>query len=400
VASISSTWAPAGVVATLITGGIIAVPMSANAVDLPERSVEDIIALMELEPVEFSGTVVKTTDLGLPALEMSQMISEEMVAEMQESMPEGFDDFVPQLIEDNTITEAIAFVAGTDTVRLYVSELGLRAQILDPLSQRDVVINATEFWAYNARTQSAVTKTFDQELAAPNWDDVSGSLEVDLSNPDALVAAFLEQAGDGTTITVGDNVMVAGRAAYTLIVEPGTPESLVDQAVVHIEAETGLGLGLAVYSTEQAEAAIDVTFETISLEAPDASLFSFSPPPGTTVETLEVPAEFEAARAALLDDTLSEAQAEELVREFADTVGEGSEPQRIGEGWNAVVFLDAVPSSVPLEMLQSELFSDLVVSVPGGSVFSTPLVNVFLSDTGSVYAGAVTVDYLLSLAAG
>lgn len=399
-ALLSTKWAPSAVVAALIAGGIIALPMSASAVALPERSVDDVMALMDLEFKAFSGTVVKTTDMGLPALEMSQMISEEMVAEIEESMPEGFEDFVPQLIEDNTLTEAIAFVAGTDTVRLYVSEQGLRAQILDPLSQRDVVINSTEAWYYNARTQTAMNRVFDQELVTPDWDEVSSSLEVDLSNPDALVAAFLEEAGPGTTITAGDNVMVAGRGAYTLIVEPGSAASLIDYVEVKIDAETGLGLALAVFSTQQVEPALEVGFESITYETPDAALFSFSPPPGTTVETLELPADFETALRELQGNSLSDAEKEALARDLSDSFGVASEPQQIGEGWDTIVFLEALPSEFPRDLMQSELFSDLVVAVPGGVVFQTPLVNVFLSDSGSVWAGAVTLDYLLAVAAG
>jgi len=40
----------------------------------------------------------------------------------------------------------------------------------------------------------------------------------------------------------------------------------------------------------------------------------------------------------------------------------------------------------------------MLTEVPGGKVFSTPLVNVLLTDSGEVYMGAVTIDYLLSLA--
>jgi len=398
VALISTKWAPAAVVSALIAGAVVAVPLSASAVDLPERSVEDIIALMDREVTAFSGTVVKTTNLGLPDLELSQMMSEELVAEMQETMPDGFEDFVPQLIEDNTFTEAIAFAAGTDTVRLYVSELGLRAQILDPLSQRDIVVNSSEVWSYNARTQTATTRAFDQELVAPNWDEVAGSVEVDLSNPDAMVAAFLEQAGPGTTITVGDDATVAGRPAYTLVVSPGTEASLVERAEVQIDAETGLGLGLTVYSTEQVEPAIEVAFESISFATPAAELFSFTPPPGTTIETLEFPAEFEESLGAVQSGGLTQAEAEEELRALALEFSEGIEPQSIGEGWNTVVYVEALPSSVPVGLLESELFGDLLVDVAGGVVFSTPLANVFLTDDGRVYAGAVTVDYLLSVA--
>ena len=53
----AAKWAPSAVVVALIAAGIVAVPLQANAVNLPEKSAEDIIALMTLEPVAFSGTI-------------------------------------------------------------------------------------------------------------------------------------------------------------------------------------------------------------------------------------------------------------------------------------------------------------------------------------------------------
>jgi hypothetical protein len=37
--------------------------------------------------------------------------------------------------------------------------------------------------------------------------------------------------------------------------------------------------------------------------------------------------------------------------------------------------------------------------VDGGKVFSTPLLNVLVLDSGEVYAGAVTIEYLQEVAA-
>jgi hypothetical protein len=62
------------------------------------------------------------------------------------------------------------------------------------------------------------------------------------------------------------------------------------------------------------------------------------------------------------------------------------------------VHLAALPADIPQDLMATELFADMLTQVPGGKVFSTPLVNVLLTDSGEVYMGAVTIDYLLSLA--
>ena len=396
----AAKWAPSAVVVALIAAGIVAVPLQANAVNLPEKSADDIIALMALEPVAFSGTIVKTTDLGLPELEMSSLVSEQMIAQVEETMPEGFEDFIPQLIDDNAITEAISFVAGTDRVRLYVSGEGLRAQILDPLSQRDIIVNATEAWAYNARTQVATQVTFDQPLERQSFDEAASSLEVDLSNPNALAELVLEQAGPNSTVSVGEPRLVAGRASYTLVVEPGEAASLVDFVTLSIDAQTGLGLGVQVFSTEQPDAALVVEFESLSLSTPSASLFSFSPPPGTAIEQPELPADFDSSFRELASDELTDGEREALARELAASFGLDVQPRQIGAGWLSVIALDSLPEIFPLETLSSELLGDLTIAVTGGTVFSTPLMNVLITDSGEVYAGALTIQALLDIAAG
>jgi hypothetical protein len=71
------------------------------------------------------------------------------------------------------------------------------------------------------------------------------------------------------------------------------------------------------------------------------------------------------------------------------------EPQMLGEGWATVVHM---PASGEMDMFSEGLFAELMTVVDGGRVFSTPLVNVFVADSGDIYAGAVTVNHLLSLA--
>ena len=394
----ATKWAPAALVATLITAGSIAIPLQAAAVDLPSVTADELMAMMNPDVTGFSGTVEKTSDLGLPALEMSSLMSPAMAEEMAEKMPEGLEDFVPQLIEQNLVTEAIAFVAGTDTIRVFASEEGFRAQILDPMSQRDIVVSQTEFWSYNAATQTALTREITTDVTREDIEEKLGTLEVDVTDPRALADFLLEQAGDDTQISVGKDHRVADRTAYTLSIEPLSANSLVALVDVSIDSENGMPLGVQVYSSEQTSPALSVAFTSISFEVPDASLFSFTPPPGTTVEVIEVPESLEKAFTDAQSGALAPEDQEQMARELQQEFAPGSEVTVIGERYDTVVSMTNIPKEYSAGLLDNELFQELLVTVQGGQVFSTPLFNVMITDSGSVLAGAVTIDYLVSVA--
>jgi outer membrane lipoprotein-sorting protein len=395
---------PAGVVASLITAGGIMIPLQASAVTLPQVSADELVEMMNPDVTGFSGTVVKTTDLGLPALEMSSMMSPEMVDEMAEKMPDGFEDFIPQIIEQNLFTEAIAFVAGSDTIRVFASEEGFRAQILDPLGQRDIIVTEGEFWAYDSRTQTVTTRATDYRVDDA---DVDAALEaaieklsVDLTDPRAVAERVLDEAGADTAIRVGDDHRIAGRTAYRLIIEPTSAVSLVSSIQISVDSENGMPLGVRVFSVELQRPAAEIAFTQVSFDVPDAALFSFTPPPGATVEALKFPESIEQAiaevEAGVSDEDQVQARAEALADEFAP----GSTITQLGERWETVVAISQLPQQLPIEMLEMELFQDLLIQVTGGQVFSTPLANVLMTDDGRVFAGAVTIEHLLTLAAG
>lgn len=395
--SVVAKWAPAAVVAAVITGGSIAIPLQANAVDLPEITVDQLVKLMDVDVTGFSGTLTKTTDLGLPAFEMSSMVSPAMVEEMSETMPEGLEDFVPQIIEQDLITQAIAFVAGTDTIRVFASEEGFRAQILDPMSQRDIIVSKTAVWAYDASTQKAYTRAIDTDVSKEDFEAELGQLEIDLSDPRAVAEYVLKQAGPDTALLMGEDHRVANRTAYSLIVEPRSDHSLVSSVSISVDSETGMPLGASVYSKEQVEPAAVVAFTSISFDVPEASLFSFTPPPGTTVETVELPESIESVLADLESGALTEAEAEARAEELREEFAGDAEVVVLGERWETVMSLSALPDFAPTEMLTNEIFQELLVTVSGGQVFSTPLMNILITDGGAVFAGAVTIDHLVSL---
>ena len=411
---VSKRWLPAIIVPAVIAAGAVAIPMQANAVDLPDLTPQQLMLLMDGEVTGFSGTIVKTSDLGLPPLEMSSMMDEEMIAEMEEKMPEGFEDFIPSLIEQNALTQAVELIAGTHKIRVYASEVGMRVQILDMMSQRDLIINQNEFWSYDARNATAITGSLDFEVSETDkaemqaelqaqLDDYAAQIQLDISNPEAVADYLMAQIGETTDVSVGKDHMLAGRTAYQLIAQPNADNSLIESVVISVDSETGMALDVKVYSIEQETPAFHVGFESISFETPDASMFSFTPPPGTTVETMEVPAELEAQLEAYKAEYEAKgytnednaAMRAELEARYADQ----PKPAMIGEGWESVIYLPAMPQDVPMDLMENELFGDLMIQVAGGKVFSTPVLNVLVTDAGAVYAGAVTIEFLLEVAA-
>ena len=411
---VSKRWLPAIIVPAVIAAGAVAIPMQANAVDLPDLTPQQLMLLMDGEVTGFSGTIIKTSDLGLPPLEMSSMMDEEMIAEMEEKMPEGFEDFIPSLIEQNALSQAVELIAGTHKIRVYASEVGMRVQILDMMSQRDLIINQNEFWSYDARNATAITGSLDYEVSESDkaemqaelqaqLDDYAAQIQLDISNPEAVADYLMAQIGETTDVSVGKDHMLAGRTAYQLIAQPNADNSLIESVVISIDSETGMALDVKVYSIEQTTPAFHVGFESISFETPDASMFSFTPPPGTTVETMEVPAELEAQLEAYKAEYEAKgytnednaAMRAELEARYADQ----PKPAMIGEGWESVIYLPAMPQDVPMDLMENELFGDLMIQVAGGKVFSTPVLNVLVTDAGAVYAGAVTIEFLLEVAA-
>jgi outer membrane lipoprotein-sorting protein len=409
---ISKRWIPATAVASLIAAGTIVLPMQANAVDLPDLTPQQVMLLMDGEIQGFSGTIVKTSELGLPPIQLSSMMDEDMIKEMEEKLPEGFEDFVPTLIEQNLVTQAVELIAGTHKIRVYASAEGTRVQILDPMKQRDLIVNKDEFWFYDSRKATAITGTFDMQVDQADVDkaqadaeaklaEYAAAIQLDISNPEAVANYLMEKIGENTTVSVGKDHRVAGRTAYQLIAQPNADNSLIESVVISVDSETGMALDVKVYSVEQDAPAMHVGFESISFEIPDASIFSFTPPAGTTVETFEAPEDLEAELERLKTEgsNLTEEQKLAYKAELEAKYADQAKPELMGQGWESVIYLSAIPSEIPMGLLENELFADLMTKVPGGKVFSTPVLNVLITDSGEVYAGAVTIAFLQEVAA-
>lgn len=383
---ISKRWLPA-VIAPAVIGAVAAFPIQASAVDLPDLSPEEVMVMMQgAEPVEFTGVVLKTTNLGLPALELSSMLSEEEVERMREKTPEEFADFVPEVIASEGLAQAMELITGEHRVRVFVGETGMRAQILDRMSQRDLIVNQNEMWTYDSREQVATYASIDQQklqegrlTLMQQMEKFAGEVGLDLTNPQAVADYVMSQVGDSSEVSVGLDHYKAGRTAYQLIVKPNSSVSLVDSVVLSVDSETGVPLAATVYSVEQTEPAIEVGFESISFVNQDEALFTFSAPAGAQVMNL---------------DEVEKPEVESLEKpEY-----EGVEATMVGEDWDSVLIMPATDAEMLSELKNNQLLSSLLKPVAGGLAFETPIMKVLITNDGRIFAGSVSLDHLQKLA--
>ncbi len=383
---ISKRWLPA-VIAPAVIGAVAAFPIQASAVDLPDLSPEELMVMMQdAQPIEFSGVVLKTTNLGLPALELSSMLSEEEVERMREKTPEEFADFVPEVAASQELAKAMELITGEHRVRIFVGETGIRAQILDRMSQRDLIVNSEEVWTYDSREQVATVASIDQQKveqgrlsAMQQMEKYAAELGLDLTNPQAVAEYVMSQVGDSSEVSVGTDHFKAGRTAYQLIVKPNSEVSLINSVVLSIDSETAVPLAAAIYSVEQTAPAIEVGFESISFGDQDESLFSFTAPAGATITNL---------------DEIEKPE----VPEAEKPSYEGEKPTMVGEEWDSVLVMPAGDMDMLAELQDNQLLSSLLKPVAGGVAFETPIMKFFIADDGRIFAGAVSLSHLQKLA--
>jgi hypothetical protein len=240
--------------------------------------------------------------------------------------------------------------------------------------------------------------------------DYLTTLTVDLSTPSKVADYFLSTIDESTEVSVGEDAKVAGRTVYQLILKPRAAESLVDSVVLAIDSTNGLPLSVGVFAKGQEAAAFEVAFTTIDFSTPDASVFSFTPPATATIEEIELPtAEELEAKKVELEEKKSELEAlmgseEKPTLESLDLEKFGLEgfdesdmPILSGSDWTSVVEISA--GVIPADLLSNPLFQELTEKVNGGSVISTALFNVLVTDDGRMFAGAVTIELLQATAA-
>ncbi len=264
-------WLPAIVAPIVVIGGALAVPLTAGAAGVPpEKSAQEVLELVgSNEVTALSGTVVQTSELGLP--DLSGALS---------GTGTGGD----------SASSALELLTGSHTARVYLDEAqGARVQILDRMAERDIIAGPDGVWFYdsgeNTATHLALPELPAGGAAGGESTDRPQSDATDaVPTPAAVAEHFLDAIEPSTAVSVDNTSVVAGRSAYDLVLTPNSADTLIAAVTIAVDSETGLPLSVAVTAKGQSTAAFSVAFSDISFDTPDASLFSFTPPAGATVD--------------------------------------------------------------------------------------------------------------------
>ena len=370
-------WLPALLIPLALAIAVLFGSVQAGAtVSLPPKTAEEILAMIARTEVRaLSGTVQQTAELGLP------------------EVPTPGPGIAPGAVS------ALEFLTGSHTARVYVDgPLRARLQVLDQMAERDVVINGVDAWFYNSRDNSATHLTVPAKPTVPEKSEphmlppdmpAPDMPTPDMPTPEAMASRFLASVDASTEVTAAESTTVAGRSAYSLVLNPRSNETLVDSVTINVDSETGLPLGVEVRANGQAEPAYSLAYTQLDLSTPDAGLFNFTPPPGATVTEKVLPAKPVPSMA------LPSAPIPDHARPVPDVRGLGASVT--GNGWDSVVSLPA--GSAPAELTSNPQLSQALQPVGGGRALTTSLLNVLILDDGRVFAGLVPLDRLQSAAA-
>ena len=362
------------IVPTVIAAGIAAavlLPPAASAAlhpDLPVLTAAQLLVDLDTTTTpDFSGTVVVTANLGLPALPTTSFASTSG-AQLQQ--------LETLLVGSHTIKIAYG---GKSKQRVAV--------ILSDLSESDVVHNGPDLWTYSS-VGDAVTHTSLPADAAGKDATVRSAAPGAAATPSAVAQQALNAVTPSTTVTVDTTAVVAGRPTYQLVLAPKDPTSLIGSVKIAMDSVTHMPLRTQIFAVSNpTTAAFQVAFTDLTVADPPASTFTFTTPPGATVSPIGGGTSKPAADR---PQTTSPAES-------------GSTTS--GTGWTTVAAgplpasLSGAQSATGGRQTATSQLDDLLTPVAGGRALNTALVSVLLTDDGRYLVGAVTPATLDKLAA-
>jgi outer membrane lipoprotein-sorting protein len=254
-------WAvPATAVA--VTAAVVAglqIPSAQASPTLPARSAAQLLAEVgtdaSLPPL--TGTMVETTDLGLPQL--------------------------PQV---GNATSLSSMLTGSHTMKIYYQDARqFRVSIPQPESEIDVIRNGTTAWLWNS-TENSVDKFTLPASGKGKAAHPKSELPSTPLTPQQAANELLKAVGTTTVVSVEANVMVAGEPSYQLVLAPKDDRSLIGKVTIAIDAKYNVPLRVQVYAKGASSPAFQFGFTAIQFTSPAAANYDFSPPPGATVNVV------------------------------------------------------------------------------------------------------------------
>ncbi|MFE2110692.1 outer membrane lipoprotein carrier protein LolA [Kitasatospora sp. NPDC059463] len=391
---------PLAVTAAIAAGvGLVPALADSSPPELPTLTAEQLVAkVLGSQAETLSGTVSVSADLGVP----SQLLGAAAGGLAGGGAGPGGDG--PSGAAPTA--KLTGLLGGEHTLRVAVDGPDRqRIGLLEQLSGYELVRNGDQLWAWDSSTNEAVHLTGARPDAGADGHRGTAPLTGVPATPQEAARQFLAAGAGSTAVTVDGTVSVAGQKAYRLSVKPTRPGSTIGEVRIAVAADNGVPLSVVVKGTD-GDTVLDVHFTQVSFARPAAKTFDFSVPKGAKVTEQKV----------------SGAPHGEVTPEEARAAAEGLNV--IGEGWTAVLSAK-LPSGdvvVPAEGAAPRgkgghgpvghgrgsgegvarnplaLVKSLGKPVAGGSLISTKVLNVLVTDDGRVFAGAVTLPVLQSAA--
>ncbi|NTW39903.1 MAG: hypothetical protein HGA44_08425, partial [Cellulomonadaceae bacterium] len=274
-----------------------------------------------------------------------------------------------------------------------------RVAVEGTLGESDVVTDGSQVWLWSSADQSAThvvlpphgLSTDAQRDAA----DRAAAGQVP-ATPAEVAEVVLGALDPTTSVTVGSNSTVAERPAYELVLQPTDPGSLVASVRIAVDAQEHVPTRVQVFAVGSGTPAIETGFTRLSFATPDDAVFAFTPPQGATVEEMDLTG-------------------------LADPPGPSDSPTVpgdsptpdvtvVGHGWASVVVAD-LGGAADLSSLLGTADDGtgagaLLAALPrvsgawgSGSLLTSRLFSVLLTDDGRVLVGAVDGTTLQAAAA-
>jgi len=232
-------------------GGVLTTSMISLAQPpppLPPRTAAQLLTALAANQSgsALSGTVVETASLGLPAL--------------------------PSIVGPISLS---SFLAGSHVVKVwYADPTHYRIAVPQTDTESDLVRDGSNAWLWGSSVNMV------EHIAIPAGASPAASLPL---TPQQAADQVLAKVGPTTTVSVDDNVTVAGEAAYQLVLAPKSAGSLISQVRVAIDARHNVPLRVQVFAKDAAGPAIQVGFSSVSFGQPAAQNVTFTPPAGAAV---------------------------------------------------------------------------------------------------------------------
>ncbi len=397
---------------------------SADIPNLPSLTPAEVLAKVSSAKIPaFTGSVRLKANLGLPDLG-------------------GFGGSIPSTAVGLLTGEHAAQIAsdGAD---------GDRITLAADAAEQVWVKNATDAWAWNSQTQTASHVAVGQGAgrvkdargkddkeangktdpnSAPEGADATGKNATDATdatdandaadlnggkanasdamNPATFAKDLLAKVDPSTNVSTTNAAMVAGRAAYELVLSPKSAVSTVSEIVIAVDAATGIPLEARITAKGGTAPALSLGFTSLSLSTPSAATFTFVPPTGSTKREVSALSDLlpianqrrhhrdDAPKNGAANPTASDTtQTGDTAKAKADNANAS---MTVGTAWESVVILNNA-SSMP--QLNSLLANAKTVTLNGGGtakLLTTTLINAMIASDGRIAIGAVNAAGLQS----